>query len=123
MTGDPYNFPEQVIEMSKHPVFDFIVGTVTEDYPFEKEFFLEALSSDVEGFLTIKKESSKPFLLIYSNRPIGIKQLEGWEDRRHAELKTKLVEAGVPFFASVPHAAKAVREMMNFYARKEQKAK
>lgn len=123
MTGDPYTFPEQVIEMSKHPVFDFIVGTVTEDYPFEKDFFLEALTSDVEGFITIKKESSKPFLLIYSNRPIGIKQLEGWEDRRHAELKTKLVEAGIPFFASVPHAAKAVQEMMNFYARKEQKAK
>lgn len=123
MTGDPYNFPEQLIEMSKHPAFDFIVGTVTEDYPFAKEFFLEALTGDVEGFIKIKKESSKPFLLIYSDRPLGVEQFDGWEHRRHAELKTKCVEAKVPMFSNIDLAAKAVKELINYYNRQEQKAK
>lgn len=115
--GDPYNFLEQVIEMSKHPGFDFIVGTVTEDTPFEKDFFLEKLAEDVEGFIKIKKESSKPFLLIYSDRPLGIAQFESWEYRRHAELRTKCVEASVPFFTSIDQAARAVKGLINYYNR------
>ncbi len=123
ITGDPYNFPEHLIEMSKHPDFDFIVGTVTEDYPFEQEFFIGALKEDVEGFFKIKKESTKPFLLIYSDRPLGIAQVEGWEHRLHAELKTKCVEQRIPFFANISQAAKAVKEQIAYYQRKEQQLK
>ncbi len=118
--GDPYEFTEHMIELSKHPDFDFIAANVTEDYPTEKETFLQALKAEVEGYIQIHRASRKPFILIQGFRPYDAAQMDNWEQRALAEMRTRCLEEKLPFFTDVDQAAKAVRELINYYKRKEQ---
>jgi acyl-CoA synthetase (NDP forming) len=117
--GDPCNVTDTLIQMGHHPVFDFIVATVTEDLPFAREAFLSQLSGDTEGYLKIKEGMRKAFLVIFSDRPLGIDQLDDWRWRAFAECRTRLVNSKIPVFTNINQAAKAVRELINYYNNRE----
>ena len=121
--GEQFNLSEALIDMSKHPNFDFIVGTVTEDVPFIKEQVINEITDDVEGFIKTKKGSDKPFLVIYTDRPLGIKQIDDWRWRLFAETRTRLMDEQVAIFTNIDQAAKAVRELIFYYQKREQKTK
>jgi hypothetical protein len=111
-----------LLEMAKHPDFDFICANVAaEDHPFHQETFASWIAGNVEGYIKLYKESPKPFFLIFNDRPIGIKEMEHWFWREAGRMRTWLVEEGVPFFPSVDTAAKAINEQINYYRRKGEK--
>lgn len=118
--GDAYTVPALLLEMAKHPAFDFICANVaSEDYPFHQEMFAFWVANNLEEYIKLHKESPKPFFLIFNDRPIGIKEMEHWFWRETGRMRTRLVEERVPFFPSVDTAAQAINELINYYRRKD----
>ncbi len=120
--GDAYTVPALLLEMARHPDFDFICANVAaEDHPFHQETFASWIAGNVEGYIKLHKESPKPFFLIFNDRPVGITGMEQWFWREVGRMRTRLVEEGMPFFPSVDTAAKAINELINHYRRKGEK--
>ena len=117
--GDPCNVTDTLIQMGKNPSFDFIVATVTEDLPFAKEAFLNQLSGDTDGYIKIKEEIRKAFLVIFSDRALGINQMDDWRWRAFAECRTRIVNSKIATFTNIDQAAKAVTELISHYNKRE----
>ena len=116
--GDAYSSAALLMEMTKHPDFDFIVGYVSEDTPFNIEFISNVVFGDIEQFINIHKVCKKPFFVIIRDRPLGTKQMDGPRHRIFAEARTRLLEAGVPFFTSAADAARTMKEYIDYHQRK-----
>ena len=118
--GDPLTMPDVLSEITKHPIFDFIATDAEEDPPFGKEFFIQHLTEDMEGYLKISKECDKPFLIVFDERSPGINEMDSYIHRTRAELRTLLVKEGLPFFPSADEAARAVNELITYYRRRDE---
>jgi len=103
--------------MAEHSAFDFIAATVTEDMPYVQNMFISELNDQINGFIDVKKRSKKGFLVIFTNRPLGITHMDDWRWRAFAEARTRLVNEWVATFTDVAEAAKAVRELIYYYKR------
>jgi acyl-CoA synthetase (NDP forming) len=113
--GDPFTVPTLLMEMAKHPDFDFICANVApDDHPYNQETFVEWIGSTVNGYVTLHRESPKPFFLIFSERPLGIADMDYWFWREVAHLRTKIIDAGVPFFPTVDKAAEVLNAMIAY---------
>jgi len=115
---DPYTIDAILLEMTKHPHFDFIAANVGEDHPFWKDHFIQEITANVEGYIQVAKTGYKPLLAIFNAHSLGIGEMDSWRYRTFAQLRTRLIEEHVPFFTSVDQAAKAVTELINYYRRK-----
>ena len=116
--GDAFTVPALLTEMAKDPLYDFICANVAaDDHPYNKETFVDWISSVAEGYLKMSKEISKPFFLIFSERPLGSPDMDHWFWREVARLRSRAIEEKVAFFGSVEKAAQAVNELINYYNR------
>jgi hypothetical protein len=116
--GDPFNVPALLLEMAKHPDFDLICAMVAaDDHPYNKETFVDWISSTVEGYLRLPQQMNKPFFMIFSERPLGLPDMDHWFWRETARLRSRAIEERVAFFPSVDKAAQALNEQMCYYAR------
>ena len=70
------------------------------------------------SYIKISKECDRPFFVIVRDRPLGISEMDGQRHRVYAQARTRLVEEHVPFFTAVAQAARAVKELINYYRRK-----
>jgi len=120
--GEPYSVPAALIEMSKHPDFDFIAANISEDFPFGEDHFIEVMTEDVGGYIKASKECDKPFLIIFGERAIGTSEMDSWRYRTIAKMRTWLVEEHIPFFPTVDQASKAVKGLIAYYRRREEEA-
>ena len=118
--GDAFTMPAVLAEMAKHPDFDFIAADAQEDPPFGKEHFIQSLTENIEGYIQVKNECDKPFLMVYDERSVGIREIDSWNYRTRAQLRTRLVDEHVPFFPSVDEAARVVNELINYYQKREE---
>lgn len=118
LPGEAYGTSDVLLEMAKHPDFDFIVGFVGEDRPLGKEPFIALMTSDIEGYIKVSKECNKPFVVIFGDRPLGAGEMDSWRYRTYAQLRTRLIGEGIPLFPTVEQAAKTVKELINYYQRK-----
>jgi acyl-CoA synthetase (NDP forming) len=119
MIGDPLTMTDVLTEIIKHPVFDLIAADAEEDPPFSKDAFIQHLTEDMEGYIKVTKQSTKPFLIVFDERSPGAADMDSYIHRTRAELRTLLVNAGLPFFPSVSEAATAVNELITYYRRRE----
>lgn len=117
--GDTLTMPDILSVIVKHPVFDFIAADAEEDPPFAKDAFIQHLVEDMQGYIKIKKECDKPFLVIFDERSPGKDEMDHYNYRTRAELRSLLVKEGLPFFPSVDEAAKAVRELITYFRRRD----
>jgi acyl-CoA synthetase (NDP forming) len=119
MPGDPLTMTDVLAEIVKHPVLDFIAADAEEDPPYSKDAFDQHLKEDMEGYIKIRQQSTKPFLIIFDERSPGISDMDSYMHRTRAELRSLLVREGLPFFPSVAEAALAVGELITYYRRRE----
>jgi acyl-CoA synthetase (NDP forming) len=120
MLGDPLTMPDVLSAIVKHPVFDFIAADAEEDPPFAEKLFVEHLKEDMEGYIAISKVCDKPFLFIFDERSPGTEEMDHYNYRTRAEMRTLLVDEGLPFFPSVEEAANAVKELIMYYFRRDE---
>jgi acyl-CoA synthetase (NDP forming) len=117
--GDPFTVPALLLEMAKHPDYDFICANVAaEDHPFHQETFAGWIAKNVEEYIELYKNSPKPFFLIFNDRPLGITEMELWFWQEVGRMRTSIVAAGVPFFPNVDTAARAIGEQIEYYKRR-----
>lgn len=116
--GDACTIEAVLLEMAKHPDFDFIAACVGEDHPFWKDHFVQEITANVEGYIRVSKAGHKPLLAIFGDRPLGISEMDSWRYRTFAKLRTRLIEEHVPFFPTVDQAAQAVTELINYYQKR-----
>jgi hypothetical protein len=118
--GDAFTVPALLLEMAKLPDYDFICANIAaDDHPYNRETFVDWISSNVENYIKLHKVSPKPFFTIFSERPLGTADLDHWFWRETAHLRTRLIEEKVPFFPSVDKAAQATNELIRYYQYKE----
>jgi acetate---CoA ligase (ADP-forming) len=116
--GDAFTVPALLEEMAKNEHYDFICANIAaEDLPYNRETFIHFIAANVDGYIRLAKTSPKPFFVIFSERPLGINDLDYWFWRDVAALRTKLIEAKVAFFPGVDKAAEAVNELIKYYER------
>jgi acetate---CoA ligase (ADP-forming) len=118
--GDPYTCPALFEEMAKDENFDFICANVSsDDHPYNRETFVDWISTMVEEDLKLAKRCPKPFFLIFSCRPLGTADMDHWFWREIARLRTRVLEEKVAFFATVDKAAQTVNEIVKYYRRRD----
>jgi len=118
--GDVLTIEAITAEMAKSSAFDFIAADAQEDPPFGKDHFVEIISTITRGYIRVRKETSKPILMIVDERSPGITEADSWNYETRAQLRTELVQDKMPFFPSVDEAAKAVNEVIGYYQRREE---
>jgi predicted CoA-binding protein len=120
IAGDAFTVPDLLLEMAKHPNYDFICANVAaDDHPFNRETFVDSITNYVEEYIKLYKTSPKPFFTIFSERPLSTPDLEHWFWKECAHLRQRLIEENVPFFPSVDKAAQAINEIIWYYRRLE----
>jgi acyl-CoA synthetase (NDP forming) len=114
--GDAFTVPALLKEMAGDPNYDFVCANVAaDDHPYNKETFVDLISTVVEGYLKMSKEITKPFFLIFSERPLGTPDMDHWFWREVARMRTRAIEEKVAFFPSVDKAAEAINEIIKYY--------
>ncbi|MDP2916485.1 MAG: CoA-binding protein [Dehalococcoidia bacterium] len=118
MRGTSIGNAEVLTMMAKHPDFDFLIGQITEDIPSVPDDFMPKVHNEVDGYIQIFKGGLKPIVVVQSEKSLGINEFSNWRWRLFAEARTQFVEAKVPFFPTIGRAARAVKEVINYYQRK-----
>jgi len=107
-------------DMAKNKNYDFICANIaSEDHPYNQATFIDFIASNVYDYIKMAKTSPKPFFTIFSERPLGTKDMDHWFWREIAKLRTSLIEAGIASFPSVDKAAEAVNEIIRYYQRRD----
>ncbi len=113
--------PEYMLTMmAENPNFDFLIGYVSEDYPFTKDVFISSVENEVREYITVSKKRSKPIVVVLGDRSLGIEDMNDWRWRLFAETRTSLINANIPFYPTIGQAAKAVRALVAYYCRRDQ---
>jgi acyl-CoA synthetase (NDP forming) len=122
--GDAFTVPALMLEMAKDPNYDFICANIAaDDHPYNRETFVDWISSNVEGYIKMSKESPKPFFAIFSERPLGTADMDHWFWRECGHLRTRLIEEKIAFFPSVDKAAEAINELIWYYRSKDSRSR
>ncbi len=120
--GDPLTMPDVLSEITRHPIFDFIAADAEEDPPFSQEPFIKELTDNIEAYIKVSQKSDKPFLIVFDERSVGSHEADSYIYTTRAQLRTRLVKEGLPFFPSVDEAAGAVNELITYYQRRDEEA-
>jgi len=101
--------------MAKHPDFDLLIANVTEDWPSgENELPIQA-KDEVNKYIEVHKADLKPVVIVCGDRSLGTEEMDNWRWRLFAELKTQARNARIPFYPTIGQAARAVKELINYY--------
>ncbi|MFC1994618.1 CoA-binding protein [Chloroflexota bacterium] len=112
--------PGDVMHMvARSPEFDFIIGNLGESAPMGKAEWSAMMNSEVDDLIEVKHEGAKPLAAVIGVGELGGGEFEHWRWRLLAELRQRLVVAGVPVYATVDRAARAIRKLVDYYRWRE----
>ena len=77
----------------------------------------------VDGYIRVKEEYSKPLLVVVGEKELGVSEYDARTWRVLSEIRTKLVEANIPFYPTIERATRAARKVIDYYLKREQIAR
>ena len=104
--------------MARNQNFDLLIAIINEDAPSRKEDMILRRRSEVKGYIKLKKESSKPLLVVAGENSAGIKNLNHWRQKEMSRARTKLIAANIPFYPTIGRAARAARKLVDYYQKR-----
>jgi len=104
--------------MARNQNFDLLIAIINEDAPSRKEDMILRHRGEVKGYIKLKKESSKPLLVVAGENSAGIKNLNHWRQKEMSRARTKLTAANIPFYPTIGRAARAARKLTNYYQKR-----
>ena len=117
--GSGFTIPDMLQMMAKSENFDLLI-TLIFDVPFRQEKGMTAsLRDQVEAYTKVKKETSKPILVVVEEKSSGLEEHDRWRWRLLGETRTKLIEAGIPIYPTFGRAARAARKLIDYYQRRK----
>ncbi|MBA7651707.1 hypothetical protein ES703_59526 [subsurface metagenome] len=105
--------------MARSQNFDFLIATVNEDAPATKEAIISGRKEEVKSFVKVKKEISKPFLVVVGEKSPGIKNHNNWRWRVLSEARTRLIASSIPVYPTIERAANSARKLVDYYQRRK----
>lgn len=111
ITGD-----DMIQIMAKNPDFDLLIAIINEHTPRSKEMVLQGHKDEVAAIIKANQSvSTKPLLSVLSEKSLGIKDLDYWRWRDLSEIRTHLIEAGIPTYPTTERAARAAKKVFDYY--------
>ena len=104
--------------MARNQNFDLLIANITEPPLSKKQVMTVRLRDEVRGYIKIKKESPKPLLVVVGEKSLGIKDYSHWRWKLTGKMRTKLIDAGIPFYPTMRRAAKAAKKLVDYYQRR-----
>jgi acyl-CoA synthetase (NDP forming) len=100
--------------MAKDPHFDLLIAIMGH---MHRRFMGEELTTDkyLNEQYSMNQCRTKPLLVVVPDASLGIDEWDSWEWKMNCELRTKLIEEGIPFYTSITEAANAARKMIDYY--------
>jgi hypothetical protein len=107
--------------MANSPDFDLLLANITEVPLARKEDAILRFRNEADDYITIRKENSKPLLVVLAEKSPGVTDYNHWRWQLTSELRTKYLAANIPIYPSVARAARAARKVLDYYRRNGEK--
>ena len=107
--------------MGRHQDFDLLIANVNETVMVtlsREEGMILRLKSAIEGYTSIKKNTSKPLMIVVGEKSPGLNDYEHWIWKLIFEIRTKLIDAGIPFYPTMDRAARAAGKLIEYYRKR-----
>ncbi len=101
--------------MSRSDGFDLLIGGIAGSTLFGKERMITGINGNANGYLKIRKETSKPLLVAVQEDSLGTENYCDEGAKAVAEARTNLIAAGIPIYPTLARAARAARRMIDYY--------
>ncbi|MBW2059925.1 MAG: CoA-binding protein [Deltaproteobacteria bacterium] len=108
--------PGVIMEMmARNDNFDLLIAIMSDPH-HERQKGLTA-ESYLEGF-RLEKQNHKPVMAVVPDKALGIDEFDHWSWKVMCEVRTRLLEAGIPFYSTIERAATAARKLVEYYQRR-----
>ncbi len=116
--GSGISGTEMLEMMAANHNYDLLLANISEVPLASREDTPARVENEVKGYTAIKNEYLKPFLVVLSEKSLGIEDYDHWRWRLTGQMRTGLIAAGIPVYPSVKRAARAARKLIEYYQRK-----
>jgi len=103
----------EMMAKSKH--FDLLIGNITEVPLRREKETVSRLGGEIDGYIEVKRTSSKPLLTVLGEKSLGIEEYSNWRWKLTGKMRTKLLAANLPFYPTMKRAAKSARKLVDYY--------
>jgi len=104
--------------LTRTPHFDLIVAQVAEEAPLPEAIWTAIVRMQAEEMINLHGEQLKPLVAVVTDGKFGSGQFQDWRWKTLAEQRARLVAAGVPTYSTVAEAARAVRQVIEYWQAK-----
>ena len=114
---------DMLVMMAKNQNFDLLIANLNENAIVTlspKEGMDFRIRKSVEGYIEVKEGHSKPLLVAVGEKELGVSEYDARTWRVLSEIRTRLIEANIPFYPTIGRAAKAARKVIGYYWKSEQ---
>ncbi len=105
--------------MARNQNFDLLIAYIHEVPLSKREGTSSRLRAEIKGYIKVKKESSKPLLVVAGEKSLGVKDYKHWRWKLTGEIRTKLIAANIPIYPTAGRAASAAIKLMEYYQRRK----
>jgi len=100
--------------MAKYQDFDFLIAIIGS--PHHHHGQPEITTDTFLGQYRLNEvKKTKPLLAVVYDRSLGQDEWDSWNWRVTCEVRTKLIDLGVPFYPTITRAAIAARKLIEYY--------
>lgn len=108
--------------MAGNANFDLLIANVNEGVIVtlaRPEGMTLRLKDVVKSYAGVREENPKPLLTVVEEKSLGVGDYDHWSSKLISEVRTELIEAGIPFYPSIKRAARAARKVLDYYLKRE----
>ncbi len=119
MGGFGFTTIDMLQMMDRNQSFDLLIAIMHETPLTRKDEMILRFRDQVKGYTKLRKEISKPLLIVVGDKSPGTKDYNHWRWKLTAELRTKFIAANIPFYPTIGRAARAARKLVDYYQRRK----
>lgn len=113
--------PEDLLKMfGKFENVDFLALQIATSDPFPNEIWRSIIEDRMDKTFDLKNEDI-PLLVIFKASDVNSEQMKEWRWEKLGELKSQIIDAGIPVFPSPDRAAKALKRFTNYWKKRTDK--
>ena len=110
---------DMLLLMARNQNFDLLIANIHEVALSVKEGTTLRRREEVKEYIKMKKESSKPLMIVISDKSLGTKDYSHWRWKLTAEVRTSFIKANIPFYPTHERAANSARTLIDYYQRRK----
>jgi len=122
VSGSKIDTIEMLNSLSLSPGIDILLAILTEDNPFDEIFWTEFINKEVENYIKIAKNRSRPFAVVMGNPRLNLSDVKNWRWKAFLKAQETLQKSNIPVFTSTKTGADAISKAAEFYMRMGKKA-